>query len=414
MNARVTDRRGFLAAAGGSAAMAAIAGTARGQETKPQAAPPSGPKIKFGLIGCGNRGRLIAKLFAQHGGFEVVAGADYFQDRVEELAKEHSLAANRLYTGLNGYKRLLESDVEAVAIETPPYFHPQQAADAVDAGKHVYVAKPIAVDVPGCHSIGSSGKRASGKKLVFLVDFQTRADEFFMEAIKRTHEGALGEIAYGEATYHAECPFTRMYGDLEKAEPTAEERLRAWGLDRALSGDIITEQNIHTLDVMNWIMANTPPVWADGTGGRTQRPVGDCWDHFVCMFQYPKNVGITFSSRQMKGHGTKPDGIRNRMFGSKGVLETQYGGPVLIRGENFYRGGENPQIYKTGIVANIATFYKAIRGGDFSNQTVEPSVVSNLITVLGRKAAYTGERIYWDKLVKDEERLAFDMRGLKA
>lgn len=394
--------------------MAAMGAKARAAEGQPQAAAPTGPKIKFGLIGCGNRGRLIAKLFAQHGGFEVVAGADYFQDRVDELGKEQNVPSSRLYTGLNGYKRLLESDVEAVAIETPPYFHPQQAADAVDAGKHVYVAKPVAVDVPGCHSIGSSGKRAGQKKLVFLVDFQTRADDFFIEAIRRTHEGALGDIAYGEATYHAECPFKRMYDDLKKPNPTAEDRLRGWGVDKVLSGDIITEQNIHTLDVMNWIMGNKPPLWADGTGGRTQRPVGDCWDHFVCMFQYPKNVGITFSSRQMAGHGTKPDGIRNRMFGSKGVLETQYGGGVIIRGENFYRGGENPQIYRSGIVANIATFYRSITGHDFSNPTVEPSVVSNLITILGRKAAYTGERVSWERLIEDGEALKFDTKGMKS
>lgn len=413
MGAGMTDRRGFLAAAGGTAALAAIGGRLLAEEEKPKVAP-SGPKVKFGLIGCGGRGRLIAKLFAEHGGFEVVAGADYFQDRVDELGKQLNVPADRLYTGLDGYKRLLESDVEAVAIETPPYFHPQQAADAVAAGKHVYLAKPIAVDVPGCRSVGDSGKQATAKKRVFLVDFQTRADEFFIEAIRRVHAGAIGDIAFGEAVYHAECPFKPMYDSLAKGNPTAEDRLRAWGLDRALSGDIITEQNIHTLDVMNWIMDNQAPLWADGTGGRTQRPVGDCWDHFVCMFQYPKNVGITFSSRQMVGHGTKPDGIRNRMFGSKGVLEAQYAGAVLIRGENFYRGGENTKLYRSGIVVNIESFYKAITGGDFSNPTVGPSVQSNLVTILGRKAAYTGQRVTWDALVKDDERLTFDTKGMKA
>lgn len=413
MDTRMTDRRGFLAAAGGSA-VAAIGGRLRAEEARPKAEAPSGPKVKFGLIGCGSRGRMIAKLFAEHGGFEVVAGADYFQDRVDELGKQLNVPADRLYTGLNGYKKLLESDVEAVAIETPPYFHPQQAEEAVAAGKHVYLAKPVAVDVPGCQSVAASGKQATAKKLVYLVDFQTRADEFFIEAIKRVHGGAIGEMAFGEAVYHAECPFKRMYESLQKPNPTAEERLRAWGLDRALSGDIITEQNIHTLDVMNWIMDNKAPLWADGAGGRTQRPVGDCWDHFVCMFQYPNSVGITFSSRQMVGHGTKPDGIRNRMFGSKGVLETQYAGAVLIRGENFYRGGENPQLYKTGIVVNIASFHKAITGGDFSNPTVEPSVRSNLITILGRKAAYTGGRVTWEALLQDGERLSFDTKGMKA
>jgi predicted dehydrogenase len=181
---------------------------------------------------------------------------------------------------------------------------------------------------------------------------------------------------------------------------------------RALSGDIITEQNIHTLDVMNWIMKD-PPLYALGTGGRTVRKIGDIWDHFVVHFQYPGNVGISFSSRQFEGHGTLPEGIRNRMFGSKGVLETEYGGNVLIRGENFYRGGKTPAIYEEGAVNNIATFYESVTKGDFSNPTVEPSVQSNRITILGRKASYENRIVRWDEILRDDERLSPDLSGLK-
>jgi hypothetical protein len=179
-------------------------------------------------------------------------------------------------------------------------------------------------------------------------------------------------------------------------------------LDNILSGDIITEQNIHTLDVMNWIM-DQDPLYAVGTGGRTVRPVGTCWDHFVVLFQYPDDVGITFSSRQFEGHGTTPQGIRNRMFGTQGVLETEYGGQVLVRGKNFYRGGRSPGIFKDGAVANIATFHDDILNGNHANPTVEPSVRSNLITVLGRTAAYTGERVTWKQLLESDEKLETDL-----
>ena len=178
-------------------------------------------------------------------------------------------------------------------------------------------------------------------------------------------EGALGKYAFGESTYHAGDPFLRMY-DAWKSDPeNPEVRLRAWGLDKVLSGDIITEQNIHTLDVMNWIMGQEP-LYAEGTGGRTVRPVGTCWDHFVLHFRYPDDVGIAFSSRQFEGHGTQPEGIRNRMFGAKGVLETEYGGQVLIRGGGsyLYRGGRSPGIYKDGTAANIATFHADILSGN--------------------------------------------------
>jgi len=400
------NRRRFMAGAGA----AALSFTIVRPELVRGAAAIS--KVNLGLIGCGGRGTWIAELFQQHGGYNVVAVADYFQDRTDSAGEKLGVPAANRFPGLSGYKKLLEK-VDAVAIESPPYFHPEQAAAAVEAGRHTYVAKPIAVDVPGCHSIGESGKRAAKNKRCFLIDFQTRADPFYIEALKRLRDGALGELVFGEAIYHATCPFERMYDTWRNDPQNPENRLRAWGLDSVLSGDIITEQNIHTLDVMNWIM-DAEPVYAVGTCGRTVRPVGTCNDHFALLFEYPKKVGITFSSRQIEGHGTQPEGIRNRMFGSKGVLETEYGGQVIIRGENFYRGGSSPGIYKDGAVANIATFHKSIVEGNYTNPTVEPSVRSNLITILGRTAAYTGEKVMWANIVKNTEKLEANLKGLKS
>jgi predicted dehydrogenase len=400
-------RRDLMAGAGAAALSFAVVQpqTVRGY--------PANSKIDLGLIGCGGRGTWIAKLFRDHGGYNVVAAADYFKDRVDNLGNELDVPQANRFTGLKGYLGLLE-EVDAVAIESPPYFHPEQAAAAVDAGKHVYIAKPIAVDVPGCVSIGDSGTRASRKKLAFLVDFQTRADPFYMEALRRVHkEHALGNFAFGQAIYHAGDPFKRMYDAWRSNPNDSENRLRSWGLDKILSGDIITEQNIHTLDVMSWIMG-APPVWAVGTGGRQFRPVGTCYDTFSVLFQYPDDVGITFSSRQSEGHGTQPAGIRNRMFGTEGILETEYGGQVLIRGEHFYRGGKSPGIYKDGAVANIKTFYDNVTAGKVDNPTVEPSVRSNLVTILGRTAAYEKRQVTWADLLTKKKKLDAGLQGLRA
>lgn len=367
-------------------------------------------KIALGIIGCGGRGRWIADLFAKHGGYAVAAAADYFPDRAEALGGKHGVPAARRFSGLSGYRRLLEQRLDAVAIETPPYFHPAQASDAVDAGRHVYLAKPVAVDVPGCTTIEQSAARATSRRLCFLVDFQTRANELFVEAVRRVHGGALGRLAFGEATYHAEDPFEEQAQFARSDAP--EDRLRAWGLSRELSGDIITEQNIHTLDVASWVMGR-PPLRAYGTGGRKYRDVGTCWDTFSVAFHYPDEVGITFSSRQFKGHGTRPEGIRMRLFGSEGVLETEYGGQVLIRGSQFYRGGETPGIYEEGAVGNIAAFHDAITRGDHTNPTVAESVRSNLVTILGRTAAYRGDVVTWGELLRSEERMQPDLKGLK-
>lgn len=400
-------RRGFLASAGAAALSVTVL---QSQLARSYAA---NAKVNLGMIGCGGRGTWIADLFRQHGGYNVVAACDYFQDRVDAFGDKFSIDRARRFTGLSGYRRLLDAGVDAVAIESPPYFHHEQAAASVDAGKHVYVAKPVAVDVPGCQSIAESGRKATARRLCLLVDFQTRADPFFQEALKRVREGALGEFAFGEATYHADDPWAGQHSALQEDPNNPENRLRAWGLDKILSGDVITEQNIHTLDVASWIM-NEHPVCAYGTGGRTVRRLGTCWDHFALVFIYPKNVAITFSSRQFGAHGTQPEGIRNRMFGADGVLETEYGGQVLIRGKAFYRGGSSPGIYQDGAVANIATFYNDITGANYANPTVEPSVRSNLVTILGRTAAYENRVVTWDEIVNNKVKLDPNLEGAKA
>ena len=334
------SRRDFLGTTLAATTAASVWGTIGTQAADPAAPAANQPKVKLGVIGQGGRGKWITDLFRQHGGFEIYAVADYFEDRAKAAGDAFGVEATRRFSGLSGYKRLIESGVEAVAVQTPPYFHPEQAAAAVDAGKHVYCAKPVAVDVPGCRTIEASGKAATGKKLVFLVDFQTRADEFYIEAMRRVQAGDIGKIAYAEGIYHADSPWAQWYDELRNHPTDPETRLHAWGLDKVLSGDMITEQNIHTLDVVNWLMG-VAPLHAVGSCALTARPlVGSCADHFTCHFQYPDHVGVTFSSRQFNGYDTKPDGIRMRAFGQKGVLETEYGGNVLIRGDNFYQRRE--------------------------------------------------------------------------
>jgi len=398
---RGMTRRQFAAAAVTLVGARSVRGTA------------ANSRVRLAMFGCGGRGTWIGKLFEEHGGYQIAAAAEYFPDRVNRFGDAFGVSTARRYTGLSGYKRLLDDGgVDAVAIESPPYFHPEHAAAAVDAGKHVYLAKPIAVDVPGCRTVGAAGRKATQQGLCFLVDFQTRADPFYSEAIKRVRAGALGRFAFGEATYHAGIPWQSQIPYARKADADPESRLRAWGLDRVLSGDIITEQNIHTLDVVSWIM-NQPPECAYGTGGRKVRDFGTCWDTFSLVFLYADNVGITFSSRQFNGHGTQPDGIRNRMFGSEGVLETQYGGQVLIRGKHFYRGGSTATIFKQGAVNNIAAFYENIQKGNCANPTVAESVRSNMVTILGRTAAYEGRVVTWKEIEAGDQRMVADLRGLR-
>ena len=367
-------------------------------------------RLTVGAIGCGGRGTWIADLFQKHGGYQIVAAADYFQDKVDQFGTKIQVPADKRYTGLAGYKRVLESNVDAVVIESPPYFHPRQAADGVDAGKHVYLAKPIAVDVPGCRTVEQSGTKATEKKRVFLVDFQTRTDPFYQEAIKRVQYGDIGRVVSAEATYFCGPTWGDQAKWLKEKPGDADLRLRAWGLDRALSGDVITEQNIHALDVATWALDATP-LSAVGTGGRKARTAGTCWDCFSVTYVFPQDVIVSFASKQF---GDGWDDICCRVYGTEGTLDSHYFGEVSIRGKLPYKGGRIPNLYTDGAIANIATFHDSVTRGEFGNPTVAASVRSNLTTILGRTAAWRGVKVTWEEMTAAAEPLEADLTGLRS
>jgi predicted dehydrogenase len=394
------SRRGFLA--GTAAAGLTIVAP------KLVAAAEANAKISLGLIGCGGRGNWIADLFKQHGGYQFTAVADYFADRAAATGKRLGVPEGQAFSGVSGYKRLLDAKPDAIVIQSPPYFHPEQAIAGVDAGCHVYCAKPIAVDVPGCQTIADAGRKGTEKKRCVLIDFQTRANEFYRETVKRVHDGDIGPLVSGEAVYY--CGGTWGGADaLAKDPQNPENRLRAWGIDRVLSGDVITEQNIHALDVASWLINQNPLKAVGSCGKRGRQDPGTCNDHFAATFTFP-DVLLSFASKQ---YGTGYDDIGCRMFGPKGMADTHYFGLVMIRGEKSYKGGKLGNLYTEGAVQNIADFHAAITKGDFANPTVAPSVRSNLTTILGRTAAYKKTEVTWDEMMKAAERLEFPLAGLK-
>ncbi len=372
------SRRKFLAGATAAAAGLLVV------EPRQAAAAEANSKITLGLIGCGGRGNWIANLFQQHGGYQFVATADYFPDRAKAAAQRLGAAESHAFSGLSAYKRLLDARPDAIVIESPPYFHAEQALAGVDAGCHVYCAKPIAVDVPGCQTMADAGRKGTEKKRVVLIDFQTRTSEFYQEAVRRVHAGDIGNVVSGEAVYYGSQVWGSGY---DPNNP--ESKIRTWGLDRVLSGDTITEQFIHALDVATWII-DAAPVKAYGACGKNGRnDAGTCNDHFGVIYSFPKDVLLDFTGTQF---GTGYDDIGCRMFGSRGMADTHYAGLVRIVGRKSYKGGKQPGLYTDGAVSNIAAFHTAIGKGDCANATVPPSVRSNLTTILGRTAAYKRSR----------------------
>jgi len=374
---------------------------------------PANSALRVGIIGCGGRGRFIARFFPEHTNAKIVALADPFKNRVDDLKKD--LEANKkegiragtalddahCFVGLDAYKPLIESGVDAVAIESPPYFHPEQAAAAVAAGKHVFMAKPVAVDVPGCRSILASSEKAKGR-LSFLVDFQTRSSPIFIEAAKRVHEGAIGEPVSGQVFYQA----ARLGVKAAPKDKSDAARLLNWVFDKILSGDILVEQNIHVLDVSNWYL-QSHPIKAYGTGGRKARTdVGDCWDHFIVIYWYPNDVRMDFSSGQyLKGFGD----LCIRLYGTLGTVDSHYGGDVRITGTNEWPGGSTKEIYQEGAITNVKAFVESITTGKFIN-TGAPGAESTLTSVLGRIAAYRGAVVTWDEMMKENAKLETQLK----
>lgn len=242
-----------------------------------------GRRIKVGFVGQGGRGRWIAQLFRKHGGFEVAAVADYFPEVANQAGEELGVDKKYRFSGLKGYQKVIDCGVEAIVLKTPPCFFPEHARAAVEAGVHVYMAKPVAVDVPGCMAIREAGRLASQKNLVFHVDYQIPTDPVNQKVAEVIRSGELGTLArvttVGISGGHQDPPRTA----------TIASRLRGlvWDNDIPLGGGFIVSFDIHAIDTAVWVLGRTPQA-AVGYS-RIARPEprgGDSPDVFSVIFEY--------------------------------------------------------------------------------------------------------------------------------
>lgn len=378
--------------------------------------------VRLGLLGCGGRGRNVMGSFLENTGAVLTAIGDMFQDNLDAgkaeldaVSAKHGKPAvdpGHLFKGLKAYEALFASkDVDAVYIASPAWFHPMHGEAALAAGKHVYLEKPVGVDVPGCKKVMALGEAAKAKKLSLAVGFQIRHASAYVELAKRIHAGEIGQPVSGAIHYFASAIDRPAWPN---ATP-AERRLRNWVHDIALSGDIIVEQNVHIIDVTNWFLKGHP-VKAVGSGGRTGRTdQGDCWSHYNCLFTYPGNVHIGFASTQFTK--AKWGGVAMQYYGTKGWAEAHYDAPIRLSAETDweYPGLGRPQatdaaVAVTGRFAGALddadpnkqkSFIQSITSGNLLNEA-QQGAESALAGILGRMAAYTGEEVTWEKMLKSK------------
>ncbi len=377
--------------------------------------------VRLGLLGCGSRGTSVATSFSQNTTAQVVALADLFPDQLaagrshfDELNASlgrQAISGKLLFHGPHAFEQLAASpDVDLIQISTPPFFHVQHLDAAVASGKHVYCEKPIGIDVVQAKQALEIAKRVKPTQSVD-VGFQCRSAPPIAAVAQKIQAGALGKIALVAANYNA--PASK-----EKVRPGAsadELRLRNWLWDRALSGDILVEQNIHIIDLCNWILG-AHPLKAIATGGRNiLTHAGDCWDNYQVDFVYPNDLHLSFSSTQFGDYGGFDAGLR--LYGAEGSAAIGYSGPIQILGSQAWSWQDSAASTGPGKFAangsfsdNLAfadrdkdrSFIESITSGSAHNQ-IAAGVETSLSCMLGRMAGYQRREVTWDDLLQHAE-----------
>jgi len=418
MNESVT-RRGFLKQAGIIAAT-----TVAAPYVITTHAAPDDP-IKIGVIGCGGRGTGAAldalgaatKVIYPSAGYhtedveegavvqrkdiQIVALADLFPDRLERCRKNLEKLGIKIpdehcFTGFDGYKKLLAiPEVNYVILATPPHFRPMHLKAAIEAGKNVFMEKPVAVDAPGVRMVIEAGELAKQKKLGIAAGTQRRHLKGYIETIKRIHDGAIGEIIYGRCYWNG--------GEIWVVErqpgwSDMEWQLRNWNYFTWLSGDHIVEQHVHNLDIMNWVL-NAHPVRASALGGRqvrTAEKYGYIYDHFAVEYEYPNGVRVFSQCRQINGCEGK---VEEAVMGTKGYSNCAKW--IISKDGNRWRfTGQEPNPYHQEHIDLI----ESIRSGNPINEA-KNIAESTMTAIIGRESAYSGQTIEWDKAINSNTRL---------
>ncbi|GIW80924.1 MAG: dehydrogenase [Gemmatales bacterium] len=384
-----STRRDFLKKAAGTtlAALAANVHAAGSDE------------IRVGIIGCGNRGTgAVDNCLSAAENVKLIAMGDAFEDRLQRsygiLEKKHAkrmdVPKDRQFVGLDAYKKVLECDINYVILATPPGFRPLHLRAAVDAGKHIFTEKPVAVDCAGIRIVFDAYKDSLKKGLGIAAGTQRRHQTSYIETMKRIHDGAIGKITAARCYWNSRGvwppkPRQASWGDLEY-------QMRNWYYYCWLCGDHIVEQHVHNLDVINWAL-QSHPIRAVGMGGRQTRvgkEFGEIFDHFAVDYEYPGGIHVLSMCRHAPNC---ENNVSEAVVGSKGNCHFATRKGHVIDGETtflFPRQKDN-----LPYVQEHTDLIRSIRAGKPINE-LKNVAESTLTAIIGRMSAYTGKAVTWD------------------
>jgi predicted dehydrogenase len=393
-------RRDFLTTSAGLASASLLL-----PNLTPAVHAAGGDTLRVGLIGCGNRGSGAAvQALRGDPNVKLVAMGDVFKDRIQsslrEIRKEEDLARKIdvkpecCFDGFDNYKKVLAAGVDVVLLATPPGFRPLHLKAAVEAGKHIFCEKPMAVDGPGVRSVIETVAAAKKKNLALVAGFCYRYEKAKQEFFQRIHDGALGKIVALQSAYNTGGLWHRLR---EKDWDDMTYQLRNWLYYTWLSGDHIVEQACHSLDKMAWAMHDEPPIKCFGLGGRqtrTSKEFGHIFDHFAITYEYKNGVRMFHTCRQQKGCTVDNS---DTILGSDGIgriVEVNVSHTITGKKPWKHRRqrGDKSDMYQNEHDALFAS----IRSGKPINDG-DRMASSSLLSIMGRMAAYTGQVVTWER-----------------
>ena len=358
---------------------------------------------RVAVVGCGERGTTDAVYCLKSApGVELVAIADLFQDKVDsaleklraEVPGQLKVRPDHIFLGFDAYKKVLAlDDVNLVMLLTPPGFRPEMVAAGVEAGKHLFVEKPGAVDPVGVRSLIEASARAAQKGVSIVVGTQQRYAPQYLELVQRIRDGQIGELTHLEALWIGDMELWH-YHDRQPSWSDMEWQVRCWPLFTWLSGDHYVEQLVHNLDVVNWV-ADATPVVCHGIGGRQVRTgpqFGNIFDHFAVRYEYANGVTMFAMATQIRGISTR---VGNVIHGTRGTAHVDRGSARITGGSPWEFDG----VGSSGDLEMHAALIRGIREGKPVNEGVRLAEAT-MTGVMGRMSAYTGRALKWDWAMK--------------
>jgi predicted dehydrogenase len=369
--------------------------------------------VRVAMVGCGERGTVDAVYCLKSApGVELVAVADLFPDKVEtslarlrqEVPEQVKVPKERIFLGFDAYEKVLAlEDVDLVMLLTPPGFRPAMVAAGVEAGKHMFVEKPGAVDPVGIRTLLEASARATEKGVSLVVGTQQRYAPQYLELIQRLRDGQIGELTHLEALWIGDMELWH-YHDRQESWSDMEWQVRCWPLFTWLSGDHYVEQLVHNLDVVNWV-ADATPVVCQGLGGRQVRTgpeFGNIFDHFAVRYEYENGLTMFAMATQQRGISTR---VGNVIHGTKGTANVNRATATITGAKPWEFTGDG----SSGDLEMHAALIRSIREKQPINEGVRLAEAT-MTGIMGRMSAYTGRALKWDWAMKASK---LDLRPAK-